>query len=156
MRENVSAPIDQRGARLAEPQRIVGDRQRKDEPGADRLHVERGAPLHAEPRLHLGRGRREGVVGGRGREHDQIEIAAAHAGAAERPLRGADGQIRGQLAVGGDPALADAGALADPLVGGIEPGGQLVIGDDPLGQIGAAAGDLGAQRRHRRAYSAAD
>ena len=84
----------QRGARLAEAQRVVGDRQREDEAGAHRLHVEGGAARHAEPRLDLGRGRREGVVGGRGREHDQVEIAAAHARRAPAPAAPRDTRDR--------------------------------------------------------------
>src|SRR5260370_1140193 len=53
-----------RGARLPGAQRAVGDRQREDEAGAPRLHVDRGAPLHAEPPLRLDGGGGEGVVGG--------------------------------------------------------------------------------------------
>ena len=43
------------------------------------------------------------------------------------------------LAVGGDVALPDAGALADPLVGGVDGFGQIVVGHDALRQIAAAA-----------------
>src|SRR5262245_49676573 len=56
----------------------------------------------------------------------------------ERTLRGLDGQMRGELAVGRDMTLLDAGALLDPFVGGIDFLGQLVVGNDPLRQIGAA------------------
>ena len=139
----------QSGARLPEPQRIVGGGERKDKPGAHRLDVEGRAPVHPQPRLHLGRGRREGVVRGGGRQNDQIEIAAVHAGAVERLLRRAHREIGGQLSGCGHAALADAGALADPRVGGVEAGGQIVVGHDPRGQIGAAPDDLGAQL-HRR------
>ena len=48
-------------------------------------------------------------------------------------------QMRGELAVGGDMALLDAGALHDPLVGGVDPRRQFGIGQDLLRQIGAAA-----------------
>ena len=39
--------------------------------------------------------------------------------------------------VGGDVALGNAGALTDPLVRGLHLPGQLVVGDDSFGQIGA-------------------
>ena len=45
MRENTSAPIDQRLARGAGADHRVGDRQRVDEARAHRLHVERGAAV---------------------------------------------------------------------------------------------------------------
>ena len=46
----------------------------------------------------------------------------------------------------GNVALADAGALDDPGVGGLdaEGFGQPVIGDDPFRQVAATAGDDGA------------
>ena len=143
----------QRGARLAEPQRIVGRRQRKDKPGADRLYVKGGAAVHAEPRLHLGRGRREGVVRGRGGEDDQIEVAGAHPRIGEGAFGGAHREVRGQLALGRHPPLADPGALADPFVGGVETRGKVAIGDNALGQIAADADDLRTQY-HRRALTA--
>src|SRR6202035_1887265 len=50
-----------------------------------------------------------------------------------------------QLALGGDPSLADPGALPDPGIGRIEPRRQLVVSDDPLREIAAAPGNLRAQ-----------
>ena len=41
--------------------------------------------------------------------------------------------------------FADAGALSDPGVRGVEPRGQLVIGHDPLGQVPTATDDLGTE-----------
>ena len=64
---------------------------------------------------------------------------AFSAGMVERALRGLGREVRGELAVGCDVALADAGALLDPLVGGIHLLGQIGVGDDPLRQIGAAS-----------------
>ena len=45
-----------------------------------------------------------------------------------------------------DPALADAGAGDDPVVGGVEPGGELGVGDPALGHVARDAGDRGARR----------
>ena len=56
----------------------------------------------------------------------------------ERALRGLDGEMRGELAVGRDVALLDAGTLLDPLVGRFDFLGQFVVGDDPFRQVGAA------------------
>ena len=47
--------------------------------------------------------------------------------------------MRGELALGGDVALPDAGALDDPFVRGVDPRRQFGIGQDLLRQIGAAA-----------------
>ena len=47
-------------------------------------------------------------------------------------------EIARVLVVGGDVALRDAGALLDPLVGRIDFLGELVVGDDPFRQVGAA------------------
>src|SRR5262249_24805612 len=93
---------------------------------------------HAQPSLHLGRGRREGVVGGRGREHEQIERAGFDLGAVERLARRRLGEVRGALAGRRDVALADAGALLDPFVAGRHPLGQLGMGAAGAGQMAAA------------------
>ncbi len=103
--------------------------------------------------MHLCRSRWERVVRCRGREHEKVEIAAAHTRAGQRPLGCAKGEIRRQLARSGDAALANSGSLANPFVGSIEATGKLVIGDDALGEIGAAADDLGSQA-HRDAFIA--
>ena len=48
----------------------------------------------------------------------------------------------GERLVGrGDPTLADPGALADPLVGGVDVRGQVVVRHHPLGHVHAEAGD---------------
>ena len=126
MREKVSAPIT--SAVRAWPSRsaLSAVASAKMKPGADRLYVKGGAAVHAELRLHLGRGRREGVVRGRGGEHDQIEVAAAHPRIGEGAFGGAHREVGGQLALGRDAPLADPGALADPFVGGVETRGKLV------------------------------
>jgi hypothetical protein len=143
---NLDLPADhQRGTRLAEPDRVVGRRQRENEAGTYRLDIEGGAVLHTELCLHLGRGGRKGMVGRRGRHHDQVEVIAAHPGAFERAPGRRRREVRGQLALCGDAPLGDAGALANPCVGGVEPPRQLVIGQDPLGKVGPAPGDLRAQ-----------
>ncbi len=60
-------------------------------------------------------------------------------------MRRAPGEIGAQLALGGDMALADAGALHDPLIRGVDAPRQLVVREDALGEIGPATDDLGAK-----------
>jgi hypothetical protein len=81
----------------------------------------------------------KGVVRRRGRQHDQVDRLRIDPGIGQRGARGIDRQMRGELALGGDVALPDAGALHDPLVGRVDPRRQFGIGQDLLRQIGAAA-----------------
>ena len=145
----------QRGPGLARDQKLVGHREREDEAAADRLQVEPDGAERAELALHGHRAGREGVVRGGGREHDQVDPLGADAGVGERRGGGGPGEIGGQLALGRDVALADAGALDDPGIAGVDRAGELVVGDDPGRQIGAAANDARAEhalapRRVRR------
>ena len=63
-------------------------------------------------------------------------------GCRERAVGGANREIGGQLAVGGDVTLTNAGARDDPLVRGLDLLGQVGVGDDPLRKIRTAAEDL--------------
>jgi hypothetical protein len=119
-------------------QRVDG-REPIDEAGAHRVQVERGALRDAEPGLHRHGTRRKRVVGRRGRQHDQVDRVRLDMRGRERGARRLDGEIGGELPGGGDPALADAGALGDPLVRGVDRLGKLRIGEDALRQVTAAA-----------------
>ena len=147
MREKVSAPIT--SARLNAPdlQQRVGRRQRIDEAGADRLQIEGGAVGDAERGLHRDRARRKGVVGRRGGQHDQVDRLRVEMGVRERRARRVRSHVRGEFAGRGDAALVDAGALHDPLVGGVDLARQIGIGQDLARQIAAAA------ENDRTAYS---
>ena len=116
--------------------------------------VEGDAVVDAERILDRDRGRRKSVVRRRGRQHDQIDRLRIDAGMVERGTRGIDRQMRGKLAVGGDMALPDAGALHDPLVGSIQPARQFGIGQDLPRQIGAAAEHDRTFRSHETASCA--
>ena len=132
-------------------QQAVDDRERKDKAGADRLQVEGGATGDAEPGLHRDRGRREGLVGRRSCQHDQIDRARLELGVAQRRARGGERKVGGQFARRGDMALADAGALHDPFVGGLDRARQIVVGEDVAGQIAAAAEHDRTHHRHEPA-----
>ena len=150
MRENVSAADHQRALERAGAQQAVGGRERVDEARADRLQIERRAMVDAEPGLHGHRGRGKGLVGRRGRQHDQIDRLGVDLGMGERGARGMQAQVRGQFAGRGDAALVDAGALHDPLVGRVDGLRQLGIGENAARQIAAAAKDNGTDHAHER------
>ena len=58
-------------------------------------------------------------VGRGGAEHHEVDFRGRDAGGLDGPARRMLGQVAGGLAVGGDVAPLDAGASADPLVGGV-------------------------------------
>ncbi|MEY9148221.1 hypothetical protein ABIF00_006205 [Bradyrhizobium elkanii] len=91
--------------------------------------------VDAEPVLDGDRGGGKGVVGRRGREHDQVDRLRIDLRMGERGLRRLDRQMRGEFVVGRDVALADAGALHDPVIRRVDPAGQFGIGQNPLRQI---------------------
>ena len=138
----VSAPITRRALRLAAGDEVVGHRQRVDEARADRLHVEGDADRAAQLALHDGRGGREGQVGRGGADDDQVDVGRRAPGGGQRLRGGA--RRRGRRSVSpstASAALADAGALDDPGVAGVDDLGQVVVGDDARRQIVADAGD---------------
>src|SRR4029077_6010628 len=59
----------------------------------------------------------------------------------ERLASGGEAQVRERLLGRCDPALADAGALADPLVGRVHHGRELVVRDHALGNVATEARD---------------
>ncbi len=135
MREKVSAPITSARRKLPAFEEIIGRRHGEDEAGAHRLQIERRAMGDAEPGLHRHRGRREGVVRRRGGEHDEVDVARLQPGILQRRAGGVEREVGGHLAIGGDAALLDAGALDDPFVGGVHHQREVGIGEDALGQI---------------------
>ena len=146
-RERLGA--DQQCARKGTgPQQAVDGRDTVDKAGADRLQIECGTPVDAESRLHAHRTRGKGIVGGRGRKHDQIDRLRVHAGRSERGARRVGRHVRRHLAFRGDVPLANAGSLHDPIVGGVDHLRQLGVGEQPARQIAAAAEHDRAQVRH--------
>ena len=133
---------------LAEADEVVRHVERVDEARADRLDVEGGAAGHAELVLDPRRGRGEGLVGGRRRQHDQVEIGRLHPRPAERGAGGGGRQVGGELPFGRDAAFEDAGALDDPFVRRVDHPREVFVGQHLLGQIPAAAGDDG-PRHHQ-------
>src|SRR5262249_53861673 len=91
---------------------------------------------------------RERIVGRRGGEHDEVDRLGIDLGVGERRLRRVGGQIGGQFARRSDAALVDAGALYDPIVGGVDLARQVGVGQDLRRQIAAAAENDRARQRH--------
>src|SRR5581483_11438482 len=73
----------------------------------------------------------------------QVDLCTLQARGLESPSRGRGREVRGRLAVGGEPSLADPGPLTDPLVARVDDGLEEGVGDDAVGKRGPKAGDGG-------------
>ena len=90
------------------------------------------------------RRRAGGLVGPADRgDEDRVEVGALEAGHLQGRPGGEHGHVDDRLAVPGPAPLDDAGALADPLVGGVDALDDLGVGDDPSRPVAADAGDAG-------------
>ena len=136
MRESVSEPTSRTGPEpMAMRPATVTRPYTKPEQAAFRSNA---PPLHADPVLHARRRARDDAVGG-GRGQDQVvDLGGGPPGAGQGLLGRLDGQARGRAA---DVALADAGALDDPLVTGVEVDRHVVVGDDLVRYGDAPTGD---------------
>ena len=101
------------------------------------------ALLGAQQRLEVARRGREQPVGAGGGEHDGVDLGGGDAGALSALLAGLAAQHGDGLLGRGDPALPDAGALDDPLVGGVEHPGEVGVGENAGRDRRPDAGDLG-------------
>ena len=106
----------------------------KTKPRAHRLQVERDAVRHAERGLDLRGGGGKRVIRRRGRDDHEVDVGGRRMRRGQRARGGRGPERRGRLAVGGDMALLDAGALDDPLVGRVDQLGEFVVGDDAFRQ----------------------
>src|SRR6202165_4401645 len=131
----------QRAPRFAAAYVLVGDRQRVHEPGTGGLEAEGRPAATAQAVLQQRAAVGEHQVRRGGAESDEVDISRCDAcrlqGAACRLFR----QIERRLALRGDVAALDAGAAANPLIGGVDHLLQIEVGDHLLRQIRARAGD---------------
>src|SRR6266851_10172906 len=142
-------PVEDAGERLgadhqrplerASAQKTVGGGKREDKARTYRLQIECGPVVDPEAVLDGDSGGGKGIVRRRGREHDQVDRLRIDSGIGNRGACRMDRQMRGELALGGNVALPDTGALHDPLVGSVYPRRQFGIGQNLLWQIGTAA-----------------
>ena len=85
-----------------------------------------------------------GCVGVRdGRDDDRLNVLTGYTGCFEGVLGGTDGKVGYRLVFAGAVAGCDAGALLDPLVGGVDCLNDVVVGDDDLTAGCAVTEDAG-------------
>ena len=82
-------------------------------------------------------------VRGGGGHHNQVNIRRLHASGFQRALRGDQRQVAGFLFWRGNMAGADAGAADNPFVAGVQPLGNLGVGQHLFWQIAARACNAG-------------
>src|SRR6185295_18753694 len=74
-------------------------------------------------------------------DEDEVDVRGLQAGGLERAAAGFQREVARGLRFFRDVALPDAGALLDPGVAGLEPGREVVVGDDLGRQVAAGPGD---------------
>ena len=130
----------------------VGHRQRVDEARTHGLHIEGWAAGNAQLALDDGgRGRKHHVRRGCG-DDDQVDVLGLAASGLQRMACGADTQVAGRLLRRREMARANARALDDPVVRGLDAargqfGRQVGVGDTARRQRTAGAGDAGVALR---------
>ena len=87
------------------------------------------------------RRRRKGHVGRHRRDDEEIDVLAGEARLRERGLAPGQRKVGERLRVGSDPALADPGALDDPLVRRVDEPLELGVVEHAVGRVGAEPGD---------------
>ncbi len=91
--------------------------------------------MGAQPMLQEAGGAGKDDVRGRGAEHDEVDLAAVHVRGLQRASGGFEGEVTRGLPLGGDVTLADAGTLADPVVGCFDEFLEVGVGKDPVRQV---------------------
>ena len=92
-------------------------------------------------------GVRDELLGRRGGDDEEVDGVGREPGVLDRGGAGLDREARGRLAGAGDAAFADAGALDDPLVAGVDAPLEVGVGESLLGERRCPS------RRCRRACS---
>lgn len=134
-------PDDQRPSGLPNLDKIVRHRQRVNETGTDRLHIESGRVGRPQLVLHPRSRSRKGLVRGARRHHDQVNLEWGQSCRIKCPNCRADRHVRRKLAGRGDMPGTNPGPLGDPFIGSVEPARQLVVGHNLFRQVGATAND---------------
>ena len=126
---------------------LRGDGERIDEAGARRLHVEAADVADADHVADQIGGRRKDQIRRRRRANQKLDVAGRGPGLAQQSAHclGAHMRCAEPFALENVP-FADAGALDDPLVAGIDHLGQFGVGEKVGRQIAEHPGDRGADR----------
>ena len=140
LREHVSSDHE-RASRETRREHPVGLRDRVDESRAAREQVVGRRLRHPERIREDGRGGREHHVRRHRRADEEIDVRGIDAGVLESRRAAGIAMSVSASSCGGDPPLADAGPLANPLVGGVHDLGELVVRHHLRGDMYAEAGD---------------
>ncbi len=132
---------DERVARHSRRDHAIGQSERIDESAAHGLDVEGRSARRAELGLEDARRRGKDHVRGGRRDDDEIDVGRRNPRGAEGGPRRMLGEVAGHLRGRRDPALADAGARADPRVAGVDALREIVVGEDVRRQITAGPDD---------------
>src|SRR5207244_40855 len=90
------------------------------------------------------------------RDDDEVDIDRRSSRGRERGTARMGREIAREFVIRGDVALADAGALDDPLVAGVDDRLELAIGDEALRQVTARAGNAREAARRGAHIASAD
>ena len=120
----------------------VADRQRIGERRARRRQIESPRLLRADLRLHQARGAREQHVRRHRADDDHVDVVRRQARLRDRLPRRHRRQVARRHAGIDDVALANAGALHDPLVGRLDHLLEVGVGEDARRHVGGQALDL--------------
>src|SRR5262245_2088446 len=94
---------------------------------------------NAEPALHGDGRRRKSLVGRRSPQHDQVDRTCLHMRVGKRRTRRVQRKIGSKFAWRSNVPLANARTLHDPLIGGFDRAGQLVVAYNARRQIAATS-----------------
>ena len=78
-----------------------------------------------------------------GRNDDRLNVLTGYTGCLEGVLGGIDGEVGYRLVFAGAVAGCDAGALLNPLVGGVDCLNDVIVGDDDITAGCAVTEDAG-------------
>ena len=147
-----AAAEDAARGRPSHDHRVAGDelargRQRVGERGARGAQIESPRAVRADLMLDQARRARKHHVGRHGADHDQIDVVDCEARVRNRAQRRLLAEIRGGHARLDDVALADACALQNPFVRGLDELLQIRVGQELRRHVGR-------ERRNRRRTAA--
>ena len=147
---------DQHVLRLLRGHEALRDAERVEKPRAGRLDVERRRPFRAQDRLEIAGLGGEQPVRGAGGDDQSVEVERCQTGLAQR-LLGRRLPHAGVRLLGARHApLANARALADPLVRGLEELRELVVRHHAGRRVAAAPPQLGDGSLHATAPPSAN
>ena len=129
---------------------LVGDLEAVEKARAGRADIHAGGIFCADEPLHMAGGGGEKIIRRDRANENQINFLRLDPRIFHGGLRGLRSHVACEFGVGGEAALADAGALDDPLVRGFDHRFQLGIGEHTIGHITARADDGGGSAKLRR------